>query len=61
MVVNNALTLKRDYDEIFNWFRRNQILSHLPRHLIWTTEGKAVRLGESAAVFDPEGKVVGLP
>jgi hypothetical protein len=61
VVVDDPLTLERDYDKIFNWYRRDQIVDHLPRHLIWTAVGHAVRLGGSAAVFDAEGKVTGLP
>ena len=61
IVINSPRMLERDYGKVFNWFRTNQIVNHLPRHLIWTAVGRGVQLGGNVAVFDAEGKVIGLP
>jgi len=62
--VSDAEMLKERYIEIFNADRREAILSHLPRHLIWGTHVNTIRLGDSIGkmvLFDPKGQVVELP
>ena len=60
VVVTSPQMLKREYNIVFNWHNTELILSHLPRHLIWTAIGRGVRLGHEAAIFDAEGKVTGV-
>ena len=59
IVITSPQELKREYNEVFNWFNTELIVSHLPRHLIWTAVGRGVQLG-GAATFDAEGKVRGI-
>jgi hypothetical protein len=61
VTITNAPMLKRDYDEIFNTYRRDAIVSHLPRHLIWGYYSNTIRLGNNAVLFNPEGQVIALP
>lgn len=60
IIVRDSAMLKDHYDQIFDWFLRDQILGELPRHLIWGAEVHTVVLGGDAAVFDPKGQVIAL-
>lgn len=59
--IPDAQTLRRDYDEVFDWHRQYQIIMHLPRHLIWGYYGGTIMLGDNVVLFNPTGQVIALP
>lgn len=59
--ISDAETLRRDYDEVFDWHRRYQIITHLPRHLTWGYYAGTIMLGDNVVLFNPAGQVIALP
>lgn len=63
VVIKNPAMLRRDYNSIFNWYMRDQILSFLPFHMRPIAQGPTGYFVSGYAVqvvFDSKGKVTGI-
>lgn len=63
VVIKNPAMLRRDYNSIFNWYMRDQILSFLPFHMRPIAQGPPGHFvsGYSVqVVFNSKGEVTGI-